>query len=85
MNTTAGHAEHIEAWAMRHGYKPKAQQFDFTRPQDFELDAGRAPEQFRLDPPSPAPGRGTPEWQERRDARLRELEARKAAREGVTA
>lgn len=85
MNTINGHAEPIEAWAMRHGYTPKAQQFDFAAGLELDLDAGRAPAHFRLEPPAPAPERGTGEWHERRAARVREVEARKAEREGVNA
>jgi len=83
MNNLHGHAEPVEAWAMRHGYTPKAQQFDFAAGLELDLDAGRAPEHFRLTPPADKPERGSGDWQERRAARVREIEARREAREGV--
>lgn len=80
MNATAQNTATMEDWARAHGMKPTAQLFDFTPTGGFDLDAGRAPAHFRLDPPALKPPRGSGEWEEQRAARLREVEARRAAR-----
>jgi hypothetical protein len=72
-------APDLDTWAVLNGARPpKQEKFAlFGGVEAFELDAGWAPGAFSLAHPAPNPSAG-PEWEERRAARLRELDDRKA-------